>query len=109
VASACCAECFDSKNLSLFHFGVVVVLDEWNGFATVDAISINVVSTEASHCLNRDRFTIDLNLVAFHRFLDGSADIANTNVNSSILGLSVITLALRKKVDLPEYQYSLHP
>lgn len=109
MASASCPEGFDSKDLSLFHFGVVVILDEWNGFATVDAISINVVSTEASHCLNRDRFTIDLHLVAFHRFLDGSADIANTNVDSSILGLSVITLALRKEADLPEYQYSLHP
>jgi hypothetical protein len=40
---------------------------------------------DVPHRLHGKRFAIYFHLIAFHSLLDGSADIANTNINSGIL------------------------
>lgn len=51
----------------------------------MDLILLDVVAREVSHGLHGVCLSIDLDLVAFHHFLDGSADIADSDVDSSIL------------------------
>lgn len=79
----------DGENLTLFHLCLVRVLHEWDGFPTVDAVVFNIVCGDVPNWLNREGLATDLNLVALHRLLDGSAHIADTNVDSSSLGTIV--------------------
>lgn len=51
----------------------------------MDLIPLDVVPRDVLHRFHREDFAANLNLVAFHRFLDGSTDIADPDINTSIL------------------------
>lgn len=51
----------------------------------MNLIPLDVVPSDVPHRFHREGFAANLNLVAFHRFLDGSTDVANPNINSGIL------------------------
>lgn len=51
----------------------------------MDLILLDVVAREVSHGLHGACLSVDLHLVALHHLLDGSADIADSDVDSSIL------------------------
>jgi hypothetical protein len=48
----------------------------------VDAVLVNVVAGQVSDGLDTVRLAADLDLVALHDFLDGSADVADAHVNA---------------------------
>lgn len=101
ITTTGCPEGLDSKYLPRFHLGVVIVLDKWYRFPGVNAILLNIVASDAAHRLDRKRPTIDFNLVALHRFLYGSADIANTDIDPRILGVVSGKSSIRTKEYLP--------
>lgn len=101
IATASCPECLNGKYLSLFHLGVVIVLDKWYRFPSVNAILLDVVSSDVAHSLDRKRPTIDVNLIAFHGFLYGSADIANTDIDPRILRVVSGKSSIKTKNCLP--------
>lgn len=85
IALAGTAECLDGKDLALLHFRLVVALDNGHAFAAVNDVLVNVVTVQVSDTLHRVHGTIELDLVAFHGFLDGGSDITHADVNTSFL------------------------
>lgn len=102
IATTGRSKCFNGKYLSKFHLGVVVVLDKWYRFSGVNAILLDIVPSDVAHRLDREGPAIDINLVAFHGFLYGSANIADTDIDSRSLELVVsVKLSLKPKDCLP--------
>lgn len=85
IPTPCRPKGFKSKYLSLLHLGLIVILDERDGLSTMDLIPLDVVPSDVPHRFYRKGFAANLNFIAFHRFLDGSTDIADPDINSSIL------------------------
>lgn len=79
------AECFDGKDLALFHLGLVLILDEWNLLAAMDAILFDIVGAEAADGFHRVGLVGYGHFVGLHSFLDGSADVAYTDVDPGSL------------------------
>lgn len=85
VALSGATEGLDGKHFSLLHLGLVATLDDRHALAAVDDILVDVVSVEVSDRLHWIRGAVDFDLVAFHRLLDGSADVTHTDVDTSFL------------------------
>ena len=85
IATTCGAECFNGKNFTLFHFGLVFGLDKGDRLAPVDLPLLDVVAADIPHGFHGHSSTIDVDFVAFHRLLNGSTDIADTNIDTGIL------------------------
>jgi len=85
MAAAGCTKGFHGKDLTLFHLGVVGIFGEWYGLASVDSILVDVMSTDATDRLDRECPAIDIHFITFHHFLNGSADITNTNIDPGVL------------------------
>lgn len=51
----------------------------------MDLIPLDVVTSDVPHRFHKEGFVANLNLVTLHRFLDGSTDVADPDINSSIL------------------------
>ena len=77
------AERLNCNQFSLFQLGLILVLDKRDGLAAVDLIVENIVGGEAADRFDWEGFASDLDFVAFHGFLDGGADVANADVDSS--------------------------
>jgi hypothetical protein len=101
IATTSRSKCFNGKYLPRFHLGVVIVLNEWYRFPGVNAILLDIVPSDVAHRLDRESPTIDINLVAFHGFLYGSADIADTDINSRSLEVVSVKSSLNPKDCLP--------
>ena len=68
----------------------------------MDAILLDIVRGEIAYSFHSVSSTSNLNLVAFHRFLNGCADITNADVNSGGLHegqLSIESLVSSAKLD----------
>ena len=89
VAASCRSEGFNSEYLSLFHFGLVGVLYKGDRLSTMNTVLLDIMTGEIPYGLDWEILTADLNLVALHGFLDGSADITYPHVNSSGLERSL--------------------
>lgn len=85
IPTPCRPKGFKSKNLSLLHFSLIVILDKRDGLSTMNLIPLYVVPGDVPHRFHREGLATYLNLVAFHRFLDGSTDVADPDINSGIL------------------------
>lgn len=85
MATACSSKRFDGKDFTFFHLRLVLVLDERDGLSTMDLVLLDVMSADASHSLHRKSSTVNVDLVAFHCFLNGSTDIADANIYSGML------------------------
>jgi hypothetical protein len=85
MAAPRCAERLDGEDLTLLHLGLVFVPHKWYGLPAVYAVVIDVMCTETPHWLDGEGFATDFNLVALHRFLDGSTNITHTHVDPSCL------------------------
>lgn len=85
IATTGRSKCFNGKYLSMFHLGVVIVLDKWYRFPGMNAILLDIVPSDVAHRLDREGPSIDVNLVAFHCFLYGSANIADADIDSCSL------------------------
>ena len=79
---------FDGKDFSFFHLCLVVVLDEWDRLSTMNVILLDVVCAKATNWFHWVCFPTHLDLVAFHGLLDGSADVADADVDSCSLQYS---------------------
>lgn len=51
----------------------------------MDLVLLDIVAGDASHCFHGVRLSSYLDFIALHSLLDGGADIADTDVDSSIL------------------------
>lgn len=76
-------KCLDGEDFPFFHLGLVLIPDERYRLSTVNAIMLDIVRTYTPNCLDRVGFPPDIDLVAFHGFLDCSTDIADADVNPS--------------------------
>jgi len=85
IPTPCGPKGFESKYLSLLHLGLVLILDKRDGLSAMDLIPLDVVPADVPHRFHREGFAANLNLVAFHRLLDGSTDVADPDINSGIL------------------------
>jgi len=85
VALSGATEGFDGEHLSLLHLGLIATLDDGHALPAMDDVLVDVVPVEIPDALHWIRGAVDLNLVAFHRFLDGSADVTHTDIDSSFL------------------------
>lgn len=83
------------------HLCLVLGLNEWDRFSTVDLVLFDVVAREVSHGLHGVYLPIDLDLVTFHRLLDGGTDIADSDVNSSILSVVSCVRVISSGEDSP--------
>lgn len=101
IATTSRSKCFNSKYLSSFHLSVIIVLDKWYRFPSVNAILLDIVASDVAHCLDREGVTIDVNLVAFHCFLYGSANIADADIDSRSLEVVSVKSSLKPKDCLP--------
>ena len=101
IATTGCPECLNSKYLSLFHLGIVIVLNKGYRFPSVNTILLDIVSRDVAHRLDRKSPTINVNLIAFHGFLYGSADIANTDIDPCILEVVSGQSSIKMRNGLP--------
>lgn len=101
IATAGRSKCFNGKYLSRFHLRVVIVLDKRYRFPGVDAILRDIVPSDVAHRLDREGPTIDVNLVAFHCFLYGSANVADADIDSRSLEVVSVKSSLKPKDCLP--------
>lgn len=109
IATTGRSKCFNGKYLSRFHLSVVVVLDKWYRFPGVNAILFDIVPRDVAHRLDREGPTIDVNLVAFHSLLYGSANIADADIDSRSLEVVSIRSSLTPNDCLPLCQYLSRP
>lgn len=101
IATTGRSKCFNGEYLSRFHLGVVIVLDKWYRFPGMDAILLDIVPSDVAHRLDREGPTIDVNLVAFHCFLYGSANIADADINPCSLEVVSVKSSLKPNDCLP--------
>lgn len=85
IPTPCRPKGFKSEYFPLLHLGLIVILDKRDGLSTMDLIPLYVMTSDVSHRFHRKGFAANLNLVAFHRFLDGSTYVADPNINTGIL------------------------
>lgn len=101
IATSSRARGLNSIHLSLFHLCLIRVLHDRNELPTMDVVLRDVVASEVAYGFDRQRLAINLNLVAIYGFLDGSADVADTDVNTGSLGLRSCSCLPATAMSLP--------
>ena len=81
-AAACRPKGFDGKCLALFHLGLVGVLHERYRLSAMNAVLLDVMGGEIPNGLDGISPPTNLDLVALHGFLDGSANVADSYIYS---------------------------
>ena len=95
VAAPRRTECLDGEDLALLHLSLVGVPHKRYGLPAVNTVVLDIMCSDIPYWFDGNSFATDFNLVALHRFLDGSANIAHTHVDpSSLLQSLAIALAL---------------
>jgi hypothetical protein len=84
-ASACTPESLDGKYFSLLHFVPIVILDKGDLFTAMNVIPKNIMACDISDRLHWKGLPGNFNFVAFHYFLDCSADVTHPCINASML------------------------
>lgn len=79
------AERFDREHLSFLHLRLVTTLYDGHTLSAVDNMLANAVSIQVPDTFHRISGAVDFDLVALHRFLDGSADVTHTDVDTGLL------------------------
>lgn len=94
-ATAGAAKSLDGIHLTRFHLGLVRILYERDGFTAVNVILYDVVGTQISHWLHGICLATYLYFMAFHGFLDCSANIADPDIDSGSLHAMSVSLLSR--------------
>lgn len=84
-AATCRPKGLNGKCFTLFHLGLVRVLDERDRLAAMNVVLVDVMRTKVSDGLDRVSLPTNLDLVTLHGFLDSSAHVADTHIYSSSL------------------------
>lgn len=79
------AKGFDGEDLALLHLRLTRIPHERNRLSAMNLIPFDIMAGDIPHRFDWEDFATYLNLVALHCLLDSSADVADTNINSSIL------------------------
>ena len=86
ISSLTCApEGFNGIKFSLFHFGGLPTLDDGDALAGMDLVGANVVAAQVATGLDLVHLAVNLALIRLHHLLDGSSDVAQSDVNASLL------------------------
>lgn len=79
------AESLNGENLAFLHLSLVAALDNRHTFSTVNNMLFNVVTVQVADTLDGVHGTVELDFVALHGFLDGSTNVAHTDINTGFL------------------------
>ena len=82
VALARAAEGLNGKDFALLHLCLILVLYEGNTFATVNVVLPDVMATDVPYRSNRICLAPYGDFIALHRFLNGSANITDADINT---------------------------
>lgn len=89
LSSTSRSKCLNGKHLSLLHLSLILVLDKRDRLSTVDLVMFDVMRRDVADWFDGVCLSVDFDFVAFHRFLDCSTDVANTNIDSRSLDTAV--------------------
>ena len=89
IAFAGATKGLDRKDLAFFHLGLVAALDNGDAFTAVNAVLNNVVTIQVLDRLDRIGLSGQLHFVALHGFLNGSANIAHSDIDAGFPNPSV--------------------
>ena len=84
VALAGTTEGLDGEHFAFLHLGLVGALDDGDTLAAVDDMLVNVVTVEVPDTLDGVHGSVEFDLVALHRLLDGGADVTHADVNARL-------------------------
>mmetsp|Transcript_2787 Transcript_2787/g.4578 ORF Transcript_2787/g.4578 Transcript_2787/m.4578 type:complete len:270 (-) Transcript_2787:488-1297(-) len=76
------AECLDGEQLTLFHFRLIVCLDDGHCLAAMNDIGTDAVSIQIADTLHRIRFVVVLAFVRLHHLLYLRSNLAQTGIDS---------------------------
>lgn len=82
VTSASRAKSLDRKNIAFFHTLRGASLDEGDLLVAVDLVSEDIVTRQAPHGFDGNRLAVEFELVRFHDFLDLSADVIHSSIDT---------------------------
>ncbi len=104
ISFASAAEGFDGEHIAFFHALGGSGLDEGDLFFAMDLVAQDVMASDVPNRFDGHDFSVELDFVAFHYFLDCLTDVIHPGIDASFLS---VYLALQ--TPCREYSITLSP
>jgi hypothetical protein len=79
------AKSFDREDLSLLHFGLIIIFDERDLLSTVDVVTEDVMAGNISDCFDRVRLPTNFDLIGLHCLLNSGSDFTHASIDAGAL------------------------